>query len=89
MRGCGCGPVCPPSSSGSPVGWLLKTLRSHNTVNHILLILDVSLVLIKVILCLKNVLCFPDFCGLNFMRLSLTVLYFVVSSTLILNFVKS
>ena len=38
-------------------------------------------------MCLKNVLCFPNFYGLNFVCLSLTVLIFFVSSTL--NFPKS
>ena len=40
-------------------------------------LLDVSLVLVKGVLCLKNVLCFPIFCGLNFVWLSLTVLFFL------------
>ena len=31
MRGCGCGPVTPPSSGGL-VQWLLKTVRERNTV---------------------------------------------------------
>ena len=40
MKGCGCGLVPRPvPSSGSPFQWLLKTVTSHNTVNHILLTL--------------------------------------------------
>ena len=38
MRECGCVPVAPPSLGG-PVQGLLKTVRSHKIVNHILLIL--------------------------------------------------